>query len=1623
VPRAAVRGKIEGIEGLTVRGWGAGWRDRRVDVAIMLRGTAVPVEFERESRPDVVSALRVKIARRYGIRLVFGPAYWQAHGAPGAPGTPGASPAGAMLDVLLDGHVMGRVPAPDRARLDAWFVATASSGEAAGEDAVLLALAIAAALGGRNAVPPAAREGLDAAALRRGLGHAVATGDRDHLVAAARATSAWLDSSPPLAWQGWACAGASGDAVESFTVVCNGERLPVSPHRQPRTDVADKLGVARVSLGFVCAVPGAIWAHATPDGACDVELQVNGRRVEGTALRVDPASLQQVIVQTMPGPDAPPLADWPGTRLALVGAAIDRLAEHAVPAAERGWLAPALRDALLAARRDIGELVRSRGVRVSEPGSLRFSLDRTDDLMFGGWACDLVANDELFEMTCDGRAIDVPAARVSRGDVQEALKSRRADLGFVMPLPVSLWTLDDTPGAPPPHERVLHLALAVNGVPVIDDFVLDARALTDALVKASRAIGPAPGVDTPMRFNRIRWLHLLSHAKAIGGVELLGDAARAAVDAARARLRISDRLDDLDDLPDLPGPPGPPGTPGPPSPQDAGDPTSAASAVLPDDDATPATPEARLARRVARLQKRLNRALDDATPAAALDQLLSDESIDPRTRDRVLLGLVPWACEAGLFDRVRAHIGTEVARHYADGGNVWQRTLLLPFLVEDGALGEAAAVLHDAAAHAGEGWINTECVAFAVRRVLGPPAPAGADPTAPGATTAGREALLQGVAALVDALRGDAWSRAADKHLRAALVTAASTSVPLGAETVAAIDRIVLRAFGLQPAFWRDLDAAVAGRPLRPALRDAREACTIACRAFDRLRALAGERDAGDSVGVGVGAFAEALAALQRLAAQGVSDAAGWIRELAQASVRLAPADAAVARAASVALAALDAADPWRVVASPWVPPAAHAMPPADRIALEHAATPWPRSPVDDAVDAQVARLRTVGGSAAAPADTAALVERLKALKPLLQPRAGAVALPWVVDLLDAAGDEEASGVAADGPRRSIETALRQAAEEGVLRACAGLAPAAPLVALLYPALGGRALAGPVRGALQRQLLDTLHPTVAARLRAPSSPDVCTATATSAPGVLLAVDAIDAREADDGGEARAADALAATGMAVVLLVPDEGAAPVAASAPPFAHRLVASPDPVQRLRDLAAWSLAHTDATLVCLVDAGSTPRRETIEALVPHRHHYTGWPARRHARVPAPGERLSGEAARVDAADRGTGYALSRWALARLLDEPALDAADAHALAALGADDRVAEVLARAGVTLTPAPRFAAPAGWLDLATPKLWPTWGPVRAESLAGSNELVLRSPRERLARIDAAPVIVVAVARNEREMLPHFLSHYRALGVEGFVMVDNGSDDGSAELLRAQPDVLLYEADTQYRQSHYGVAWQQAVLAAHGQGKWALVADLDELIVWPGCESQRLDALTARLDAQGATAAEVLMVDMYPRGGLATARLEDEDPFTAAPCFDAPPLRRWHLGSGYYSAGSTWLSGLRHRLIHDAPPNAFTSQKIALLRYAPWVRLSEGLHYASGLEVASRPLWFAHFKYHARFLEKVEQEIRRMQHYDDAAEYRQYLGMRLAATRGFFADGLSATWDARGASAFEREGHDE
>ncbi|MGH1413607.1 MAG: glycosyltransferase [Pelagimonas sp.] len=293
------------------------------------------------------------------------------------------------------------------------------------------------------------------------------------------------------------------------------------------------------------------------------------------------------------------------------------------------------------------------------------------------------------------------------------------------------------------------------------------------------------------------------------------------------------------------------------------------------------------------------------------------------------------------------------------------------------------------------------------------------------------------------------------------------------------------------------------------------------------------------------------------------------------------------------------------------------------------------------------------------------------------------------------------------------------------------------------------------------------------------------------------------------------------------------------------------------------------------------------------------------------------------------------------------------------------------------------------ELRPRKIWPSFQDIKLGYQSNALELVSSETSVQAAR--DADVAVVACMRNEMFMLPHFLAHYRRLGVGSFLIADNCSDDGTLEYLAEQPDVALFSVDTDYKLSAYGVAWQQALIAAFRMHKWTLVADADELLVWQENQTQTLPELVQSPEFDGAEAARVFMLDMYPKGPLEQANFASGDPFAEAGFSDSEPFLTGSPMRGPYCNAPAWTSSLRHRLIPGSAPNFFAAQKLALLRYHPFMRFSAGMHFVSDARLAKQELIFGHFKYNAAFRAKAATEVARGQHWGNAAEYRRYLAL--------------------------------
>ncbi|QBF34247.1 glycosyltransferase family 2 protein [Thalassococcus sp. S3] len=417
--------------------------------------------------------------------------------------------------------------------------------------------------------------------------------------------------------------------------------------------------------------------------------------------------------------------------------------------------------------------------------------------------------------------------------------------------------------------------------------------------------------------------------------------------------------------------------------------------------------------------------------------------------------------------------------------------------------------------------------------------------------------------------------------------------------------------------------------------------------------------------------------------------------------------------------------------------------------------------------------------------------------------------------------------------------------------------------------------------------------------------------------------------------------------------------------------------------------------------------------------------------------------------ADGGSGYALSRRAMHMLLQQAATPEGRRLVQNSFMEDKLVGDLLAQAKIEVSEEDHFvavrrrshaeglavsrwvngfdasaAAPTKVVHLDThhaqkeavekltaptltpKKIWPSYSPVKLVSETNALELV--SSEARLAEVNGSDIAVVACMRNEMFMLPHFLAHYRKLGITGFLIADNCSDDGTLEYLAEQPDVAVFSVDTDYRLSQYGVAWQQAILSNLRVGRWSLVADADELLVWQKEQTESLPALLQSADFAACDAARIFMLDMYPQGSLEEAGFASGDPFAEAGYVDAKAFLTTSSGLGPFSNQPTWSSGLRHRLIPGSRPELFVAQKIALLKYKPWMRLSAGLHYAADVQLSDQALVFAHFKYNAEFRAKAQAEVQRRQHFNNAEEYKKYLALLSEGRDRIYDPALSVPW---------------
>lgn len=269
-------------------------------------------------------------------------------------------------------------------------------------------------------------------------------------------------------------------------------------------------------------------------------------------------------------------------------------------------------------------------------------------------------------------------------------------------------------------------------------------------------------------------------------------------------------------------------------------------------------------------------------------------------------------------------------------------------------------------------------------------------------------------------------------------------------------------------------------------------------------------------------------------------------------------------------------------------------------------------------------------------------------------------------------------------------------------------------------------------------------------------------------------------------------------------------------------------------------------------------------------------------------------------------------------------------------------------------------------------------------------------KRTETIKPGAVLAFVTLRNEKPRLPYFLDYYRKMGVDHFLIVDNGSTDGGREFLASEPDVSLWVTEASYKKSRFGTDWLNWLRFRYAHGHWALTVDPDEFLVYPFCDTRPLVALCDWLEQSGVRSFGTLLLDMYPKGCLSEQSYRPgQNPFELAPWFDAGN----YMISRNPKYGNLWIQGgPRARVFFkEAPEKAPSLNKVPLVKWdrrfvyvsSTHMLLPRGLNYVYD-EVGGEKLsgCLLHAKFLDSFAEKAAEEVQRRQHFARGREYAAY-----------------------------------
>jgi len=279
---------------------------------------------------------------------------------------------------------------------------------------------------------------------------------------------------------------------------------------------------------------------------------------------------------------------------------------------------------------------------------------------------------------------------------------------------------------------------------------------------------------------------------------------------------------------------------------------------------------------------------------------------------------------------------------------------------------------------------------------------------------------------------------------------------------------------------------------------------------------------------------------------------------------------------------------------------------------------------------------------------------------------------------------------------------------------------------------------------------------------------------------------------------------------------------------------------------------------------------------------------------------------------------------------------------------------------------------------------------AVSLSGPDVEHVHGPAEVPLREDE--LVVVCLVRDGQPWIEQFMDHYSSLGARHVIFLDNGSRDATVSLAVGYDHVTVLRSSLPF--DRYELLLRQYLIQRFGKNRWSLCVDIDELFDYPYSDIVGLASLLGYLNNKSYTAVAAQMLDMFPNGPLAGPIGGPDVSFRERHnLYDLSGLKRkdiqQHSGRNnvFDSPDTECLAGGIRETVFDVIPRL---TKFPLVFSDGVVRPVEGSpHHIDNARIADLSCVLFHYKYVGRFYELAARAAREENHWNNSAQYKQYL----------------------------------